>query len=368
MRRVSNSWRTIFAAVAIVVALALSGCNAPKATATPAEPPALATETPTREPTPNLTQAVAVLPSATPTSLPTVAPTTTPVPTPTSTSTPEPLPSATPTVDCANEATFVEDITIPDDTLLPPGGTFVKTWRLQNSGTCTWDSGYTLVCTDGDCMGGPASSPLADVVAPGETTDLSVELVAPAAQGNHAGNWGLADSGGQVFGLGGSPGAPFWVRIVVAAPTAPATAPPPGPPGYTNTAYGFAFQYPPGWVLEESPHEVKLVQGTLELSIAYKRDGEEIEIRPSGLPAGEVVERGLVDVLGLEIPRMVLSYQNMVRAVYYGGAPAEIRARDRIFVIILTQNDADPAVAISRAEQVEVDTLVQSLTLIDTAP
>ena len=57
----------------------------------------------------------------------------------------------------------------PDQALLKPGDTFLKTWSLENTGTCTWDTSYKLVFMNGDLMGGLASYPLPEPVAPGET-------------------------------------------------------------------------------------------------------------------------------------------------------------------------------------------------------
>src|SRR5438094_4289042 len=39
--------------------------------------------------------------------------------------------------------TFVSE-TIPDNTTEPAGQSFTKTWTVRNSGTTTWNSGYSL--------------------------------------------------------------------------------------------------------------------------------------------------------------------------------------------------------------------------------
>lgn len=128
-----------------------------------------------------------------------------------------PLPTAT-SLPC-NMATFVKDVTIPDDTVFAPGATFTKTWRLKNVGTCPWTSGYALVFDHGDNMGAAAAIQLTSgTVAPGQTLDVSVGLTAPAAAGTYRGDWRLRDSGGVVFGL--TTGNSFWVQIKVVAPTA----------------------------------------------------------------------------------------------------------------------------------------------------
>lgn len=116
----------------------------------------------------------------------------------------------TPTSAC-NSASFIADVTTPDDTVIPLNGAFIKTWRLKNVGSCTWTSGYQLVFDSGDQMGGPASQQLTPgTVAPGQTIDISVNLTAPASAGTYKGNWKLREPGGAIFGL--STGA-FWVQI-----------------------------------------------------------------------------------------------------------------------------------------------------------
>lgn len=122
---------------------------------------------------------------------------------------------------CTDKATFVTDVTIPDDTNIPPGNGFVKTWRLKNSGTCTWNTGYALVFSSGNNMSGPASVAFTGTVAPGSTVDLSVNLTAPDASGTYKGNWLLRNDSGVLFGIGASANVAFWVQIVVGAtPTA----------------------------------------------------------------------------------------------------------------------------------------------------
>jgi hypothetical protein len=155
-------------------------------------------------------------PVATDTPLPA---TDTPIP---ATNTP-PGPSPTSgTAGCTDKATFVSDVTIPDDTNMDPGDTFVKTWRLQNSGTCTWTTEYALVFQSGNNMSGPASVPFPGAIAPGSTVDLSVNLTAPNSPGTYKGNWILRNDSGVLFGIGASANVAFWVQIVVGPTSTPA--------------------------------------------------------------------------------------------------------------------------------------------------
>ncbi|MFQ5616740.1 MAG: NBR1-Ig-like domain-containing protein [Anaerolineales bacterium] len=140
-------------------------------------------------------------------------PTTTPAPPPDSGNGGNP-----PSDDC-DRAGFVEDLTIPDGTVFEPGESFVKTWRLKNTGTCTWTTNYAVVFDKGDSLGGPASFQLTNAeIAPGEEVDLSVNLTAPSEPGKYRGDWKLRNPAGQVFGLGKSGKSSFWVEIDVASP------------------------------------------------------------------------------------------------------------------------------------------------------
>lgn len=185
----------------IVVALFLSACNLPSNDPEDARATAAA-------------QTVEALMSAIP---PTA--TFTPIggdatltPTPTNTSTPEP--TATPT---CPQGLFVTDITIPDGTLMTPGQSFTKKWRIRNTGQCAW-TGYTLVFDSGDSMSGPASKPIG-VVNPGQEVDLEVTLTAPNTPGNYKGYWRIVSNNNILVPmLNGYQGRAFYVDIKVQAP------------------------------------------------------------------------------------------------------------------------------------------------------
>jgi hypothetical protein len=163
-----------------------------------------------------------VLPPPATATLPAVPPTNTPVPPtpvpPTSTSVPPTAvpPTATqPQIPC-DRATFVEDVNYPDGTDVQPGATFVKTWRLKNNGTCTWNSSYAVVFVGGDSMGGPAAQQLTTgTVAPGQMIDISVTLKAPETPKTYTGNWKLRNGSGVIFGLGEDASKQFFVKIDV---------------------------------------------------------------------------------------------------------------------------------------------------------
>jgi len=140
----------------------------------------------------------------------TATPTFTPLPTNTNT----PAPTATPT---CPQALFVTDVTIPDGTVMTPGQTFTKKWRIRNTGECAWN-GYSVVFDTGDSMGGPASKPLG-VVNPGQEVDVELSLTAPASSGNYRGYWRVVTNNNVLVPmLNGYQGRAFYVDIKVQSP------------------------------------------------------------------------------------------------------------------------------------------------------
>ena len=163
-------------------------------------------------------------------------------PTPTATGTPAtPTPTGTagpPTVppSSCDRAQFIRDVTVPDGTVMAPGATFTKTWRLKNIGSCPWTTAYQLVFSSGQQMGAPASQAFTQTVNVGQTVDLSVNMTAPSTAGSYRGYWMFKNANGQLFGIGTPPNRPWWVDIRVSGTPVTPTTPVPG----SNTAYDFA--------------------------------------------------------------------------------------------------------------------------------
>jgi hypothetical protein len=126
---------------------------------------------------------------------------------------------------CTDRATFISDVTIPDNTRMEAGKSFEKTWRLKNSGTCTWSTSYAMVFSSGSQMGGPASVAMPKSVSPNGTVDLKVTLTAPTTNGTYTGNWKLRNASGVHFGLGTKADQPFWVKIIVGSSSQATTQP-----------------------------------------------------------------------------------------------------------------------------------------------
>lgn len=135
-------------------------------------------------------------------------------------STPEPGPTNTPgqavsDPGCVASAVLVGE-SPPDDTVFKPGEYFWKTWTFVNTGTCTWDTSYSLVFWSGELMGGLVSYPLHEIVKPDETMDISIYLQAPATEGAATGYWRFRTPWGADFGAGPL-SASFYVQIGVSS-------------------------------------------------------------------------------------------------------------------------------------------------------
>lgn len=116
---------------------------------------------------------------------------------------------------CDNAA-FVGDVTVPDGTIVSPGETFTKTWRVQNTGSCTWSTSYVLAFNSGEAMSG-TSTIFPYSVSAGNQMDISVSLTAPTDLGTYVGYWKLQNSAGTIFSQ------TLYVQITVATSTSTST-------------------------------------------------------------------------------------------------------------------------------------------------
>jgi hypothetical protein len=280
----------------LIFALLLAGCKIPapaETQPTHADPQALFTAA---AQTAEATRPVSS-PDA-PTSTIPVPPGVAPTPTPTG---PVIATVLLPTADTSSaegdQAEFVDDPTVPDGTEFKPNEPFIKTWRLRNTGANTWSTDYALVFTGGELMGGPPAVPIPREVLPGETIDISVNLIAPpepSPSGTYQGLWKLRNAGGQIFGVGPDGGNPFWVIITVSGVPADATGTPVSG-GSIVSAATLTLEEPE--FSGACPHTFKF---TLELNLAQPatvtyvleagaQDGIELKLPPpatSNLDAG----------------------------------------------------------------------------------
>ena len=129
--------------------------------------------------------------------------------------------SATTSAACKDSAVLLQDVTIADGTNVPSGSKFTKTWQFRNTGSCAW-SNYTIAFVSGDRMSAPDSAPVPDI-ASRSNVNVSVDLVAPAADGAYTGNFELRNANGQPLSIGIEK--TFWVKITVGTVIAPTASP-----------------------------------------------------------------------------------------------------------------------------------------------
>lgn len=208
MRRILATLSFSLFALLMLISLA---CNLPLIANTGTNP----TETFTLQPSQTFTGLFTITPEQ-----PTItsSSTTTPIPpteTSTSTSTivPPTVTATEPIIPC-NRAEFVSDVNYPDGSNVFIDADFTKTWRLKNTGSCSWTSGYRIIFESGDKMGATDETVLTSgSIPPGATADISVPLKAPSTEGNYRGYFRLRSPDSVVFGINGDANDAFWVDI-----------------------------------------------------------------------------------------------------------------------------------------------------------
>jgi hypothetical protein len=110
---------------------------------------------------------------------------------------------------------------------------------------------------------------------------------------------------------------------------------------YHNTAYGFSFQYPSTWKLDEGVGDLPnfiLIKGEKGvLMIGFRRATQQAGIQRTGTGAGDFVRAGSIQFLGKTLHRDLLVYGGKVKEVFYQG-DCEFRVGDLVFTLGLNNN------------------------------
>ena len=125
-----------------------------------------------------------------------------------------PLPTIVPTVDpqdCDNDLSFINDITVPDNTFITYGATIDKQWLVENNGTCHWNSAYRIKHLGGATLGAPEEIMLYPARA-GTQATIQIIFTAPFTDGVYESAWQAYDPSGNPFGD------PIYIRVTVATP------------------------------------------------------------------------------------------------------------------------------------------------------
>jgi hypothetical protein len=105
------------------------------------------------------------------------------------------LPASSP-----DNAKWIADVTVIDDTVFWKNEKFTKTWKIENTGTTTWDTTYKLVYVDGPVLGETLIVSITSPVKPKNQIEISVPMKAPTTLGTITNYWRMMNGKGQFFG------------------------------------------------------------------------------------------------------------------------------------------------------------------------
>jgi hypothetical protein len=113
-----------------------------------------------------------------------------------------------PTATCISGLTFINDVTIPDFSIIAAGTSLDKQWLVQNSGSCNWDSHYRVRLIAGDGLGASPEQALFPARS-GTQATLRMVFTAPMVPGQYLSEWQAFDPQGVPFGD------TFFIKIIV---------------------------------------------------------------------------------------------------------------------------------------------------------
>ncbi|AQZ65311.1 unnamed protein product [[Actinomadura] parvosata subsp. kistnae] len=93
-----------------------------------------------------------------------------------------------------DDSVFEKDVTYPDGSVVRPGESFDKTWRIRNSGNVPWQDRYLTRMNDTPCKA-PKRVGIGPVV-PGESIDITVRVRASDSPGRCKIFWKMTDAHG----------------------------------------------------------------------------------------------------------------------------------------------------------------------------
>ena len=98
-----------------------------------------------------------------------------------------------------NNLVFLEDVTIPDETVLPGGSVFIKTWKVRNNGTVDWMKDYKFTFIANTPMTSFLEVPMPPARVSQDAT-ISIAMEAPRRPGRYKCTWRARDPQGNFFG------------------------------------------------------------------------------------------------------------------------------------------------------------------------
>lgn len=120
------------------------------------------------------------------------------------------LPSPTPP--CNDNLRYLQDLTIPDGSLVSASTLLDKRWQVENAGTCNWDERYRIKLIAGPALGAPEEQALYPARS-GTQATIQILFDAPLEEGTYRSAWQAYDPLGQPFGD------PIFIEVAVSPAT-----------------------------------------------------------------------------------------------------------------------------------------------------
>ena len=109
------------------------------------------------------------------------------------------LPGTTTTASGCYNSALVSDVSIPDGYEIKAEKEFTKTWEIKNTGSCDWNKDFKITYVGGSLFGSDTTK-IRKFVEAGESTNISLQMVAPKNAGTATSSWQMADESGNLFG------------------------------------------------------------------------------------------------------------------------------------------------------------------------
>ena len=104
---------------------------------------------------------------------------------------------------------------------------------------------------------------------------------------------------------------------------------------YSNPDYDFGFFYPPSMTVVEEPNLLKIGRDSLQLLIGFRRVDENVKLVEPTTDTGQEYPIEEIDFLGQEMRIFLNSFDDHVKAVYFGDGPVVKNVGNLIFAIRL---------------------------------